>query len=329
MEHIRWGIIGCGNVTEVKSGPGFQKAAGSSLVAVMRRDRAKAEDYARRHGVPKAYGDANALIQDPDVDAVYIATPPSSHLDLARRVAAAGKPCLVEKPMAMTHDECVRMNEAFRAAGVPLFVAYYRRALPRFLEVRRQLEAGAIGPATDVHIRVAEPLATVEAASGWRFDPNVAGAGLFYDLASHCLDLVDFLLGPIAEATGIALNTGGAYAVEDVVAGALRFGRGAAGTGAWNFNADHAEDWMLFSGPRGQLHTPVFTDGDVVITRGAEREVLPLRNPPHVHQPLIQTIVDELRGRGRCESTGESGARASWVMDRLLDSYRSRSSQLY
>ena len=329
MEHIRWGIIGCGNVTEVKSGPGFQKAAGSSLVAVMRRDRAKAEDYARRHGVPKAYGDANALIQDPDVDAVYIATPPSSHLDLARRVAAAGKPCLVEKPMAMTHDECVRMNEAFRAAGVPLFVAYYRRALPRFLEVRRQLEAGAIGPVTDVHIRIAEPLATGEAASGWRFDPAVAGAGLFYDLASHCLDLVDFLLGPIEEATGVALNTGGAYAVEDVVAGAFRFAGGAAGTGAWNFNADHAEDWMLFSGPRGQLHTPIFTDGDVVITRGAEREVLPLRNPPHVHQPLIQTIVDELRGRGRCESTGESGARASWVMDRLLDSYRSRSSQLY
>lgn len=322
MEQIRWGIIGCGAVTEVKSGPGFQKAEGSSLVAVMRRDRAKAEDYARRHGVPRAYDDADALICDPDVDAVYIATPPSSHLDLALRVAAAGKPCLVEKPMAMTHGECARMNEAFRAAGVPLYVAYYRRALPRFLEVRRQLEAGAIGPVTDVHIRISEPLAKGEAASGWRFDPAVAGAGLFYDLASHCLDLVDFLLGPIDAAAGIALNTGGTYAAEDVTAGAFRFARGAAGTGAWNFNADRTEDWMVFTGPIGQLHTPVFTDGDVVITRGTEREVLPLRNPPHVHQPLIQTIVDELRGRGRCESTGASGARASWVMDRLLEDYR-------
>jgi predicted dehydrogenase len=327
MERIRWGIIGCGNVTEVKSGPGFQKAEGSSLVAVMRRDRAKAEDYARRHGVPRAYDDAEALICDPDVDAVYIATPPSSHLELALRVAAAGKPCLLEKPMAMTHGECVRMNDAFRAAGAPLFVAYYRRALPRFLEVRRQLDAGAIGPVTDVHIRISEPLAKGEAASGWRFDPAIAGAGLFYDLASHCLDLVDFLLGPIDAATGIALNTGGTYAAEDVTAGAFRFARGAAGTGAWNFNADRTDDWMVFTGPRGQLYTPVFTDGDVVITRGANREVLPLRNPPHVHQPLIQTIVDELRGQGRCESTSESGARASWVMDRLLESYRSRSSQ--
>jgi predicted dehydrogenase len=322
MDLVQWGIIGCGNVTEVKSGPGFQKAEGSRLVAVMRRDRAKAEDYARRHGVPRVYDTAEDLIHDPEVTAVYIATPPSTHLEIALRVAAAGKPCLVEKPMAMTHAECVRMNDAFRAAGVPLFVAYYRRALPRFLEVRRLLDAGAIGPVTDVHVRVSEPLATGEAATGWRFDPAIAGAGLFYDLASHCLDLLDFLLGPIEEASGVAVNTGGAYAAEDVTAGAFRFRRGMVGTGAWTFNADRSVDTIVFTGPLGQLTTPVFTDGDVVIRRGVDEGILPLRNPPHVHQPLIQTIVDELRGGGRCESTGESGARATWVMDRMLESYR-------
>jgi 1,5-anhydro-D-fructose reductase (1,5-anhydro-D-mannitol-forming) len=322
MHSVRWGIIGCGNVTEVKSGPGFQKADGSSLVAVMRRDRQKAEDYARRHGVPRVHDTAEALIHDSDVDAVYIATPPSSHLDLALRVAAARKPCLVEKPMAMTHAECVRMNEAFRAAAVPLFVAYYRRALPRFLEVRRLLDSGAIGSVTDVHVRVSEPLAKGEAAAGWRFDPAVAGAGLFLDLASHCLDVLDFLLGPIADASGFAVNTGGAYAAEDVTAGALRFASGMVGTGTWNFNADRSMDVITFTGPGGDLLTPVFTDGDVVVRRGRHEEVLSIRNPPHVHQPLIQSIVDELRGRGRCESTGESGARATWVMDRLLEGYR-------
>jgi 1,5-anhydro-D-fructose reductase (1,5-anhydro-D-mannitol-forming) len=322
MDRVRWGIIGCGNVTEVKSGPGFQKADGSSLVAVMRRDRAKAEDYARRHGVPRVHDSADALIGDPGVDAVYISTPPSSHCDLALAVAAAGKPCLVEKPMATTLAECVRMNAAFRAAGAPLFVAYYRRALPRFLEVRRHLESGAIGPVTDVHVRVTEPLATGEAAAGWRFQPAVAGAGLFLDLASHCIDLLDFLLGPIAEASGFAVNTGGAYSAEDVTAGAFRLQRGIAGTGIWNFNADRSEDWMVFTGPLGELRTPVFSDSDVVVRRDGGEERLALRNPPHVHQPLIQTIVDELRGRGRCESTGESGARASWVMDSLLESYR-------
>ncbi len=318
MHTIRWGIIGCGNVTEIKSGPGFQKAEGSSLVAVMRRDRDKALDYARRHGVPRVHDTALALVVDPDVDAVYIATPPSSHLELAKLVAAAGKPCLVEKPMAMTHAECVEMNAAFRAAGAPLFVAYYRRALPRFLAVREFLRAGAIGPVTDAHVRVSEPLAEGEAAAGWRFDPAVAGAGLFFDLASHCIDLLDFLLGPIERAAGVAVNTGGSYQAEDVTGGVFGFACGTVGTGTWNFNADRSTDVITLTGPLGQLTTPVFTDGDVVITRNGRDEVHPLRNPPHVHQPLIQTIVDELRGRGRCESTGASGARASWVMDRVL-----------
>ena len=148
MHTIRWGLIGCGDVAEVKSGPALYKADGSALVAVMRRDRAKAEDYARRHNVPRVHERADELITDPEVDAVYIATPPSSHCELALKTAAARKPCLVEKPMAMNHAECLQMVEAFRAAQTPLWVAYYRRALPRFLKVRELLRAGAIGQPT-------------------------------------------------------------------------------------------------------------------------------------------------------------------------------------
>jgi predicted dehydrogenase len=314
---VRWGILGCGDVTEVKSGPGFQRAEGSALVAVMRRDRAEADDYARRHGVPRAYGDAQALIDDPGVDAVYIATPPESHLPLALRVAAAGKPCLVEKPMARTYDECTRMLDAFAKAAVPLWVAYYRRALPRFLTLRELVQSGTIGHATAVHVQVTDRLARGDAASNWRFDPAQAGAGLFLDLASHCVDLLEFLFGRISQACGFPLNTGGAYAAEDVTGAAFRFGDRLVGTGIWNFHADTKTDVMTITGSEGTILSPIFSDTDLVVTpwNGARR-VLPVRNPPHVHQPLIQTIVDELHGRGRCESTGESGARASWVMDR-------------
>ncbi len=319
MDLVRWGIVGCGAVTEVKSGPGFQNARGSTLVAVMRREREKADDYARRHGVPRVHARAEALINDAEVDVVYIATPPSSHDGLARQVAAAGKPCLVEKPMATSHAECARMNEAFRAAGVPLFVAYYRRALDRFLEVRRLLDSGAIGQVTDVHVRIAQPLASGEQAANWRFDPAIAGAGLFYDLGSHCLDLLDFLLGPIAAVSGFAVNTGGAYAAEDLVTAAFRFDRGLAGSGAWNFNAHHAADTMVFTGTLGELTAPVFSDGDVAVRCAGQSHVLAIRNPSHVHQPLIQSIVDELLGRGRCESTGERAARTSWVMEQCID----------
>lgn len=321
MEHVRWGIVGCGDVTEVKSGPGFQKAEGSSLVAVMRRDRAKADDYARRHGVPRVHDTAIELIADPAVDAVYIATPPGTHEPLAHLAAAARKPCLVEKPMARNHAECLRMVDAFRTAGVPLWVAYYRRALPRFLNVRALLSGGAIGRLTSVHVQVTDRLATGTDLSNWRFDPAHAGAGLFLDLASHCLDLVDFLAGPISDVRGFALNTGGAYAAEDVTGAAFRVDSRVAGTGIWNFHAGAKTDVMTFIGSGGTLSTPVFTDGDVVVTGHDRTEALPLRNPPHVHQPLIQTIVDELRGRGHCESTGESGARTSWVMDRCVEDY--------
>jgi predicted dehydrogenase len=337
MNQIRWGMIGCGDVAEAKSGPAFQKADGSALVAVMRRDRGKADDFARRHGVPRAYGDADALINDSEVDAVYIATPPSSHGQLALEVAAAGKPCLVEKPMATNHEECLRMIDAFRSAGRPLWVAYYRRALPRFLKVRELLREGAIGRVTSVHVYVSDPLAVGEGAQAWRFNPEIAGAGLFLDLASHYFDIIDFLVGRITAVAGFAMNTGGSYAAEDVTAAAFQIGANLVGTGIWNFNAPESVDSITFTGSEGQLTTAVRADADVSVIRGEQRapraaaargterteqNTYRFRNPPHVHQPLIQTIVDELRGRGRCESTGESGARASWVMERCLEQYR-------
>ncbi len=318
---IRWGIVGCGDVTEIKSGPGFQKAARSALTAVMRRDVLKAEDYARRHGVPRFYGEAEALIGDPEVDAVYVATPPESHCALALQVARAGKPCLVEKPMARNYSECRQMIEAFAARQVPLFVAYYRRALPRFLKIRELLRQGAIGQITSVHIAHYDPLLAVEKAGAWRVDPAIAGAGLFLDLASHGLDLLDFFAGPIRAAAGFALNTGKRYAAEDVTAACFEFASGVAGTGVWNFHADHSENRITFTGAEGELETPVFSDEDVVLTTRGKEERFPFSRPDHVHQCLIQTIVDQLLGLGICESTAESGARASWVMDRCLESY--------
>ena len=321
MDVVRWGMLGCGDVAEVKSGPGFQKAVGSALVAVMRRNRDKAADFARRHGVPRFYDCADDLVNDPEVDAVYVATPPSSHCELALKAAQAGKPCLVEKPMAVSHVECVRMLEYFRARNLPLFVSYYRRYFPRFLRVRELLREGEIGKVTSIHMFQYEPLLTELPRQRWLVDPAIAGAGLFLDLASHGIDLMDFLLGPIRSASGYAVNTGGRYAAEDATAACFEFESGAVGTGIWNFNADHNQDGFVITGTEGEMHAPVFTNGDFTVRRGGKEEVFSYRNPPHVHQPLIQAVVDQLLGHGSCESTAESGARASWVMDRCLGSY--------
>lgn len=316
---VRWGIIGCGDVTEVKSGPGFRLANGSALVAVMRRDAAKAADYAKRHGVPRWYDRADALIADPEVDAVYIATPPDAHLACALKVAAAGKPAYVEKPMARHTPECDAMVRAFAAARLPLFVAYYRRRLPRFLLVKELLEQSAIGRVTGVRYVQSEPFHRKDA--GWRINATTAGAGHFLDVGSHTLDLMDFFFGPLRDVAGTAANFASDYAPEDTVAMSFRTENGIPGAATWNFAAGVHRDNFCITGTDGQIEFPVFDSGPVTIENTAGTRSVTPEHPPHVAQPLIQTIVDDLLGRGTCPSTGESARRTSRVMDAVLHDY--------
>lgn len=321
---IRWGILGCGDVTEIKSGPGFQQARGSSLTAVMRRTPGLARDYAGRHGVPRWYERAEDLIADPEVDAVYIATPPGSHLEHALQVCAAGKPAYVEKPMARSSAECARMVEAFAAARLPLFVAYYRRALPRFLKARDLLHAGALGVLSHVAYRFTRPLEKdlENAPLPWRVQEEHAGGGHFLDLGCHTLDILDFLLGPLQSVSGHASHVAAPYAVEDTVALCFGTASGASGTASWDFVGGMREDLIEITGTEGRLSFSTFSGEPVLLrTRAGEVRQFDIPNPIHIQQPLIQTIVDALEGRGACPSDGVSATRTSRVMDIALESY--------
>jgi 1,5-anhydro-D-fructose reductase (1,5-anhydro-D-mannitol-forming) len=331
LSSVRWGIIGCGDVTEVKSGPGFQRSDRSSLVAVMRRDQAKAEDYARRHGVPRWYGDAGRLITDPEVDAIYIATPPSSHKRYVLMAAEVKKPVYVEKPMALDHAECRDMIAACDRAGVPLFVAYYRRALPRFLKVKELLAEHTIGELRLVTISLRKPPEPADInrqQPSWRVTPAISGGGLFMDLACHTLDLLDYLLGPVVFASGGATNQAGLYDAEDIVTGHFRFQSGVHGVGSWCFTAGDGLDRVELIGSRGTIAFATFDNQPVELTVGGQTQRFEIPHPPHVAQPLIQTVVDALTGKGVCPSTGTTGARTSWVMDQMLDSHRRRHAPL-
>ncbi len=323
MDTVRWGIIGVGDVTEVKSGPGFQQAEGSQLVAVMRRTGAKAADYAARHGVPRWYDDAEELIHDDEVDAVYIATPPDSHRDYAIRVLEAGKPVYVEKPMARTADECVRMNEAAERAGLPLFVAYYRRAMPRFETVRRLVADGSIG---DVHAFTIRHLRRADPGDGdalpWRLRPEISGGGHFVDLASHTLDLLDHLLGPVAHVTGHATNRAGNGPAEDLVNANFEHESGVVGTGLWCFSAGDPLDEVQLVGSRGTLSFSVFDEQPLELKTVDGRRSIPAPYPATVQQPLIQSVVDELLDRGRSPSTGVSALRTARVIDTIMAGHR-------
>ncbi|MCC9136732.1 Gfo/Idh/MocA family protein [Pontibacter silvestris] len=321
MQTVRWGIIGCGDVTEVKSGPAFQKVANSQLVAVMRRDAEKARDYAQRHRVSKWYNNAQELIQDPNVDAVYVATPPNSHADYVLQVAAAGKPVYVEKPMALTHAQCQKMIAACQQAQVPLFVAYYRRCLPAFLKVKELIASGTVGEVRFVNIRLYQPSkqGLDKENLPWRVRPEVSGGGLFFDLASHQLDFLDYILCPIVSASGQVANQMGLYTAEDIVTGQFRFQTGALGSGVWCFNVAKAQqtDCIEIVGSLGKITFPSFSNAPVVLETAKGLKKFTLPPPAHVQQPLIQTIVNELTGQGKSPSTGISAARTAWVMDQI------------
>lgn len=322
MKTIRWGIIGVGNVTEVKSGPGFYKAKNSALVAVMRRNGALAEEYAARHNIPKWYDDADALIHDDEVDAVYIATPPHVHKEYTLQVAAAGKPVYVEKPMALNFEDCQTMVDACAEATVPLWVAYYRRKLRKFVKVKELIDSGVIGQIHTVHREIHMPLMPVDPHNlPWRFRPEIGGGGKFADLAAHTFDIFDYFLGPITQATGIATNLGGAYPAEDNVTASFQFESGAVGSGNWSFTSSRQTDVAILSGTKGTLEFSIFTDDPIIVTIDKQAEEIYLPFAEHVQQPLIQTIVNELNGEGKCPSTGASGARATWVMEQILASY--------
>ncbi|MEH6995694.1 Gfo/Idh/MocA family oxidoreductase [Neobacillus drentensis] len=325
LDKVRWGIIGCGDVTEVKSGPAFQKINNSELVSVMRRTGELAKDYAKRHHVPKWYDDADMLINDSDVNAIYIATPPGSHMEYTLKAAQAGKPVYVEKPMARNYAECQEMIAACEKAGVPLYVAYYRRAQPRFLKIKELLENGAIGEirfvSTTQYRKNTEETKNIHELS-WRVQPEIAGGGLFFDLASHTLDILDFLLGPITSVQGFASNQAGYYSAEDMVSGTYLFESGVHGIGKWCFTAFVNEDINEIVGSKGKISFSMFGNEPVKLTTKQGIEEWNIERPKHVHQPLVETIVADLTtDGGRCPSTGLTGARTNWVMGEMVKNY--------
>jgi predicted dehydrogenase len=323
VESVRWGIIGVGDVTERKSGPGFQQAERSELVAVMRRNGDLAADYARRHGVPRWYDDSDELINDPEVDAIYVATPPDSHREFVVRIARAGKPVYVEKPMARTALECEDMISACDEAGVGLFVAYYRRAMPRFATVKELLDSGRLGQLRSVSIRNERPAQVGETDDGgWRVNPEISGGGHFVDLGSHVLDLLDWLLGPVTYSAGVATNRGGRYRAEDLVTGVFSFRSGVEGVGVWNYDSFHEKDQVEITGTGGVLRFSCFGEEPLWLLTGSGVEQINAPYPETVQLPLIQTVVDALTEQGESPSNGHSALRTARVIDGLLTDYR-------
>ena len=324
MKLLKWGFIGCGEVAEKKSGPAFAEVEGSSVVAVMSRTEQRARTYAVGHGVPRWYTNAQQLVDDPDVNAIYVATPPSSHATYAIMAMKAGKPVYVEKPLAASYEDCARINRIAEQTGVPCFVAYYRRYLPYFQRVKQIIDDGVLGKIISVQVRFAVPPRELDydhpEQLPWRLKPEIAGGGYFYDLAPHQLDLLQHIFGVILDAQGISTNRGGLYRAEDSVSACFRFENGLAGSGSWCFVAHESarEDCIEVIGDRGKLLFSVFDYQPIELytSEGMRQIVEP--NPPYVQFPIIKQVIEHLQGKGVCECTSVSATPVNWAMDRIL-----------
>jgi predicted dehydrogenase len=322
MQNIKWGIIGCGDVTEIKSGPAFNKVPHSGLMAVMRRNREKAKDYAQRHGVPKWYSDAGELINDPEVNAIYVATPPSSHEEYAISALKAGKPVYLEKPMSLNSDAASRIESMAEKTGTKISIAHYRRQQPLFLFVHSLLRDGIIGEPRLVNLQFFQPdqsnlVARTE--TNWRLDPTVSGGGLFHDLAPHQLDLMIYFFGRPKKAGGASLNTGGLYTADDTVSGHIIFESGVVFNGAWCFSLPEKRDHCEIIGTKGKISFSIFEQRPVVITKDGKEEVRHFDPLPHVQQPMIGKVVEYFLGLSPNPCSASEGVAVMQLIDAFLD----------
>lgn len=304
MQQINWGMIGCGDVTEMKSGPAFSKVPGSTLVAVMSRNGDKAADYAMRHSIPKWYSNAIDLINDPEVNAVYIATPPSSHLEYAEAVLKAGKFVYVEKPMTTDLLSAKKLKELVDEYRGKLSVAHYRRAQPQFIEIKKLIDEDLLGEIKLVNLRFLRRNMNAEKLSvskyAWRVDPEISGGGLFHDIAPHQLDMLIHIFGKVKSANALSVGTNKFYAAADHVAGSILFENGIFFNGIWCFDIGENEevDSCEIIGEKGKIEFSFFDKQDIVITKKGVKETHHFEKPLHVQQPMIENVVHYFLGNG-------------------------------
>ncbi len=327
MKELSWGFIGCGEVAELKSGPAFDDVPGSHVEAVMSRSENKARSYAERHHVRKWYTDAQQLINDPDVNAIYIATPPSSHATYAIMSMRSGKPCYVEKPLAANYEDCLRINRISEETGVPCFVAYYRRYLPYFIKVKQLIDAGEVGKVVNVQILFSVPPRNLDYSNmsnlPWRLQPEISGGGYFYDMAPHQLDILQHIFGPIVRAHGYPTNRGHLYQAEDTVSAAFIFANGISGSASWCFVGHESakEDKITIVGDKGTLSFSVFDYDPITLVTSMGNQSFVVPNPAYVQLPIIRSVIEHLQGIADCECTSVSATPVNWVMDRILGKF--------
>ena len=322
MKEIKWGFIGCGNVVENKSGPAFNTAENSMVYAVMRRNIKKAEESAKKLGAKKWYDNVDDLLKDEEINAVYIATPQGLHLEQAIKCCKAKKPTYIEKPFARNYKEALQITEMFEKAGVPLYVAHYRRALPKFIKIKEILESGKIGKIVEADFRLNRKYDYDQVHNTWLYNTELSGGGKFYDIAPHSIDIMVDLLGNFTKINGIATNNNNEYKVEDVVVMSFETDKGVIGTANFNSIALDKKDKMQIYGTKGKIEFSMHGNEDILITTKEGEERLQINNPKIIQENMVHDVVKALlTGEHFHTCSGREALETSRIMDEVLKGY--------
>lgn len=319
MKKVNWGFIGCGKVVQKKSGAAFNNVPNSRVYAIRRRNYEDALKSAKMFHADKAFQSIDELLKS-DIDAVYIATPPGLHYEQAMACCRACKPVYLEKPFARNYTEAYKITQAFKEAGIPLYVGHYRREQLRFKFIKKQIDLGRIGKIFSVDFQLNRIFSDYEKTNTWLYNPILSGGGKFYDIAPHALDIIAFLFGNLVDVEGYAINNGTACPLEDTVVMAFKTEKNILGTANFNLIANEKADRMIVKGTNGIMQFSIHGKSDVIIENSdtGESEIYNFSEPECVEQAMIDSVVKDILGIGTCVSKAIDVLPTYKVIDKVL-----------
>lgn len=322
MKEIKWGLIGCGKVVENKSGSAFNTTKNSCIYAVMRRNLKDAKQSAEKFGAIKAYENIDDLLEDDNINAVYIATPPGLHLEQAIKCCKAKKATYIEKPFARNYKEALEITNMFKRAGVPLYVAHYKRALPKFIKIKELIDSNLIGKICEVDFRLNRKLNITKVKNSWLYNTELSGGGKFYDIAPHTIDIMVYLFGNFVEVKGLATNNNNEYQVEDIVTMMFETEKGIIGTANFNSIALDKKDNMIINGTKGRIEFSVHGDTPIILEKDNKIENIVIKNPTIIQEYMIENVVESLlTGEHLNTCSGEEALETYRIIDEVLNEY--------
>ncbi|HEX8721543.1 MAG TPA: Gfo/Idh/MocA family oxidoreductase [Pyrinomonadaceae bacterium] len=320
MRKLGWGLIGCGDIARKRVAAALRDSEGCELVAVSRADASRAEAFAREFGARRWHAGWRELVHDPEVEAVYVATPVHLHAEQAVAAAEAGKHVLCEKPMALTVAECERMNAAAESNGVRLGVAYYRRFYPTVARVKEIIESGEIGSPVIAQANAFEYFEPgPEHPRRWLVEKGRAGGGPMFDFGCHRIEVLLDLFGPVQSVRARAGNVLFRREVEDTAVALFEFARGTQATLCVTHAAREPQDTLEVFGSLGSVRVEVLNEGTLrVRTAAGERFE---SHPPHAnfHRPLVEDFARAVVEARAPRVDGRAGQAVSEVLESIYE----------